>query len=92
MPAAPHYVPEPETKVALDYAELAIIDLAKANTVEDRKQLAVQAVDAVERQEYTIAQAERVFDVADIPFSGVSEEKKTRVRWKDERNRFIREL
>ncbi|TFK31163.1 hypothetical protein BDQ12DRAFT_640319 [Crucibulum laeve] len=82
--ATSHYVPGPETKADLDYAELVIIDLAKANTVEGRKQLAVQVVDAVERQgffyvvnhRYTIAQTERIFDIADIPFSGVSEEEK----------------
>lgn len=80
----PHYVPAPPTKADLDYADLAVIDLSNTDTVEGRAQLATQVRDAMTGQGffyvinhgYTAPQAERIFDVADIPFAGVSDEEK----------------
>ncbi|KAH9921818.1 Clavaminate synthase-like protein [Fomitopsis serialis] len=84
LPPVPHYVPAPQTKEPLEYADLTIIDLSKADTYEGRTKLAVQLRDAMVTQGFfyvinhglTQAQNERIFDVADIPFSAVSDEEK----------------
>ncbi|KAH9944883.1 Clavaminate synthase-like protein [Amylocystis lapponica] len=84
FPAIPHYVPAPGTNEDLDYADLTIVDLAKAATPEGRAELAVQVRDAMTTQGffyvinhgYTQTQTDRTFDIADIPFSQVSDEEK----------------
>ncbi|CAA7263311.1 unnamed protein product [Cyclocybe aegerita] len=83
-PVAPHYVPAPRTQENLDYAELPIIDLAKATTPEERLALSVQVRDAMSNQGffyvinhgYTPEQTKRVFDIADVPFTQVREAEK----------------
>ncbi|CAA7263310.1 unnamed protein product [Cyclocybe aegerita] len=83
-PKTAHYVPAPPTKADLDYADLPIIDFAKIDTYEGRKALAEQARNAMSNQgffyvinhSYTAEQTERIFDIADVPFSQVSEEEK----------------
>ncbi|KAF5388847.1 hypothetical protein D9757_005664 [Collybiopsis confluens] len=69
VPAIPHYQPAPPTNEALDYADLAIIDLSKASTTEGCAQLASQVREAMSNMEH-------MFDIADIPFSQVSDEEK----------------
>ncbi|KAH7869542.1 Clavaminate synthase-like protein [Lentinula edodes] len=84
VPQILHYEPAPETTQTLDYADLAIIDLSKADTVEGRAQLAVQVRDAMSNQGffyivghgYSPEQMKRMFDIADVPFSQVSDEEK----------------
>ncbi|KAJ3509886.1 hypothetical protein NLJ89_g4977 [Agrocybe chaxingu] len=83
-PKTAHYVPAPPTKADLDYADLPIIDFAKIDTYEGRKALSEQARDAMSNQGffyvvnhgYTVELTERIFDIADVPFSQVSEEEK----------------
>ncbi|KIM41223.1 hypothetical protein M413DRAFT_27616 [Hebeloma cylindrosporum] len=83
-PETPHYVPAPETKADVDYADLPIIDLSKVSTPEGRLALAQQARDAMSNQGFfyvinhglTSAQTGRMFDIADVPFARVSEEEK----------------
>ncbi|KAJ7581201.1 Clavaminate synthase-like protein [Mycena floridula] len=84
VPAIPHYVPAPVTSEKLDYADLVVIDLTKASTFEGRQQLAAQVREAMSSYGFfyvinhgsSPAQTERIFDIADIPFSGVSDEEK----------------
>ncbi|KAJ3992147.1 Clavaminate synthase-like protein [Lentinula boryana] len=83
--ALPEYVPPPATTEPLDWAELAIIDLSKANTPEGRKALAEEVVQAMNTQGffyvinhgYTLEQTRRMFAIASSTFDDVdSEEKK----------------
>ncbi|KAF8842792.1 Clavaminate synthase-like protein [Paxillus ammoniavirescens] len=84
IPQPPRYIPAPPTNEKLDYADLAIIDLSKGTTPAGRVQLAREVRDAfrthgffyVINHGYTQAQTDRMFDIADIPMSGVSEEEK----------------
>ncbi|KAF8646663.1 hypothetical protein AX16_007161 [Volvariella volvacea WC 439] len=84
-PELPHYIPAPETKHDLDYADLPIIDLSQATTPDGRAQLAIQARDAMRHHGffyvinhgYTAEQTARMFDIADVPFAHVSEEEKS---------------
>ncbi|KAK2460814.1 hypothetical protein APHAL10511_007284 [Amanita phalloides] len=84
LPEIPHYVHAPATQKQLDFADLPIIDLAKAGTPEGRAALAVQTRDAmtahgffyVINHGYTPEQSGRIFDIADIPFSRVSDDEK----------------
>ncbi|KAH7915946.1 Clavaminate synthase-like protein [Hygrophoropsis aurantiaca] len=84
LPHAPHYVPAPGAKEDLDYADLAVIDLAKASTPAGRTELASEVKAAllehgffyVINHGYSQTQTERMFDIADVPFSGVPEEEK----------------
>ncbi|KAG6872988.1 hypothetical protein C0995_004364, partial [Termitomyces sp. Mi166 len=84
LPEVPHYVSAPVTKVDLEYADLPIIDLSKASTPEGRLALSVQVRDAmmehgffyVINHGYTLAQTERIFDIANIPFDHVTSEEK----------------
>ncbi|EPQ50558.1 Clavaminate synthase-like protein [Gloeophyllum trabeum ATCC 11539] len=86
LPPTPHWVPAPPTKEELEYADLAVIDLSKADTPEGRKELAVQARDAISKQGFfyainhgwTQAQTDRIFDIADVPFAQVTPEEKQR--------------
>lgn len=80
----PHYTHAPVTKANLEYADLAIIDLSKAGTLEGRLELAKDVREALRNQGffyvvnhgYTSAQMARIFDIADIPFAHVSEDEK----------------
>ncbi|CCM06830.1 uncharacterized protein FIBRA_09133 [Fibroporia radiculosa] len=84
IPPVPHRPPVAPTQEALEYADLAIIDLAKAETAEGRAELAVQLRGALSthgffyviNHGYTQAQNERIFDIADLPFTHFSEEEK----------------
>ncbi|KAF5393085.1 hypothetical protein D9757_001267 [Collybiopsis confluens] len=80
----PHYEPAPPTKEPLDYAELPIVDLSKASTYEGRLELAVQVRQAMSEHGFFYAvnhgyskeQMDRVFDIADVLFTQVSDEEK----------------
>ncbi|KAI0341626.1 Clavaminate synthase-like protein [Trametopsis cervina] len=80
----PHYQHAPPTKENLVWANLAIIDLAKASTAEGRAELAPLARDAMRNigffyvVNHGLSQAEvdRVFDIADLPFSQTSDSEK----------------
>ncbi|PCH36841.1 Clavaminate synthase-like protein [Wolfiporia cocos MD-104 SS10] len=84
FPPIPHYVPAPVTSESLEYADLAVIDLSKIITSEGRAELTQQVCKAMKEQGffyvinhgYTQAQNDRIFDIADIPFSLVSDEEK----------------
>ncbi|KAJ7620240.1 Clavaminate synthase-like protein [Roridomyces roridus] len=84
VPQVPHYASAPVTKENLQYADLAVIDLAKAHDVEGRAQLALEVAEASKTQGffyvvnhgYTAAQTERMFDIADVPFSCVEADDK----------------
>ncbi|KAG2058139.1 Clavaminate synthase-like protein [Suillus hirtellus] len=84
VPQTPRYVPALPTKEKLQYADLAIIDLSKAATAEGRAELAVELREALTshgfcyiiNHGYTQTQNERMFDIADIPMSGVPEDEK----------------
>ncbi|OBZ66835.1 1-aminocyclopropane-1-carboxylate oxidase 9 [Grifola frondosa] len=86
LPPVAHYVPAPPTKENLDYADLAIVDLSKAQTAAGRAELAAQVKEAMSGQGffyvvnhgYTQAQTERMVDIADIPFTLVDDEEKRR--------------
>lgn len=84
LPSIPYYVPGPVTQENLDYADLAIIDFAKASTPEGRAELAIQARDAMREQGffylinhgYTQEQNGRMFDIADVPLAQVGDDEK----------------
>ncbi|OCH85893.1 Clavaminate synthase-like protein [Obba rivulosa] len=84
LPQIPHYVPAPGTSEPLEYADLVVIDLAKAKSPEGRAELAVQVHDAMITQGFfyvvnhglTPVQNARMFDIADVPFSQVPEDEK----------------
>ncbi|KAL4245870.1 iron/ascorbate-dependent oxidoreductase family protein [Abortiporus biennis] len=84
LPPVPRYIPAPRTKEDLEYADLAFIDLSKASTAEGRAELAIQVRDAVKEHGFfyvinhgwTQEQNDRIFDIADVPFSQVSDEEK----------------
>ncbi|KJA19089.1 hypothetical protein HYPSUDRAFT_89571 [Hypholoma sublateritium FD-334 SS-4] len=84
VPETPRYIPAPKTRAVLEYADLPIIDLASAGTLEGRIALAAQARDAmtdhgffcVINHGYKPAQTERIFDIADVPFSRVDDAEK----------------
>ncbi|OAX33794.1 Clavaminate synthase-like protein [Rhizopogon vinicolor AM-OR11-026] len=83
-PCVPHYVAAPPTKENLAYADLAIIDISKGDTEEGRSALAIEVRDAllkhgffyVVNHGYSEAQTARMFDIADVPFSAVSDSEK----------------
>ncbi|KAK7042577.1 Clavaminate synthase-like protein [Favolaschia claudopus] len=84
IPPAARYIAPPVTQEKLDYADLAIIDLSKANDPKGLAELAAQVADAMKTQGFfyvinhgfTASQTERMFDIADVPFSRVSSEEK----------------
>ncbi|KAF9230440.1 hypothetical protein BU15DRAFT_69194, partial [Melanogaster broomeanus] len=83
LPPTPHYNPASPTRADLDYADLPIIDLAKAQSSEERQQLAFQVQDALLTHGFFyvvnhgyLRSKVRMFDIADIPFSGVSDDEK----------------
>ncbi|KAH0826421.1 hypothetical protein J3R83DRAFT_5396 [Lanmaoa asiatica] len=79
LPECPRYIAPPPTQLDLDFADLAIIDLSKAHTPEGRAELAPQLRDALRtngfvyalNHGYTQAQRDRIFDIADVPFTAV---------------------
>ncbi|CCM06178.1 uncharacterized protein FIBRA_08420 [Fibroporia radiculosa] len=83
-PSIPHYIPAVPTNEPLDYADLVIIDIAEAHTAEGRAKLALQLREALTTQGffyvvnhgYSQSQTDRIFDIADVPFSLVSNEEK----------------
>ncbi|KAI0089598.1 Clavaminate synthase-like protein [Irpex rosettiformis] len=83
-PPVPHYVHAPLTKENLTYADLGIVDLAKAATAEGRAELAATARDALHNIGFFYVvnhglsqpETERMFDIADVPFSQVPEKDK----------------
>ncbi|KAF8888034.1 hypothetical protein BD779DRAFT_474689 [Infundibulicybe gibba] len=84
LPKALHHISPPPTTANLDYANLAIIDLAKYNSPEGRAELVKEVREALStvgffyviNHGYTQEQTRRIFDIADIPFSQVSTEDK----------------
>ena len=68
----------------VEYADLAIIDLSKASTPEGRVTLANEVRDALNttgffyviNHGFTQEQTDRMFDIANVPFSQVSDEEK----------------
>ncbi|KAG2040734.1 hypothetical protein BDR03DRAFT_1029402 [Suillus americanus] len=83
-PYVPHYVAAPPSKETLDYADLAIIDISKADTEEGRDALAIEVREAllnhgffyIVNHGYPQDQTDRMFDIADLPFSAVSDSEK----------------
>ncbi|KAI0797314.1 Clavaminate synthase-like protein [Irpex lacteus] len=90
QPPVLHYVPAPSTKQDLEYADLAIIDLSMANTAEGRAELAALARDALHKIGFFYVvnhglsppETERIFDIADVPFSQVPDQEKEEFRAK----------
>ncbi|KAG2136002.1 hypothetical protein DEU56DRAFT_913091 [Suillus clintonianus] len=84
LPYVPHYVAAPPTRETLEYADLAIIDISKADTEEGRAALAIEVREAllnhgffyVVNHGYSQDQTGRIFDIADLPFSAVSDSEK----------------
>ncbi|KAG1747855.1 Clavaminate synthase-like protein [Suillus paluster] len=84
LPYVPHYVAAPPTKETLEYADLAIIDISKAATEEGRAALTLELREAllshgffyVVNHGYSQAQTARMFDIADVPFSAVTDGEK----------------
>jgi isopenicillin N synthase-like dioxygenase len=83
-PKIPHYIAAPITNEPLEYADLAIIDLSKADTSEGRADLARQVYGAMSTQGFFYVinhglspeETERMFDIGDSAFTQVSEEEK----------------
>ncbi|EED80272.1 predicted protein, partial [Postia placenta Mad-698-R] len=73
-----------EISSAVEYADLAFIDLSKMDTPEGRAELTAEVRNALNVQGFfyvinhglTQAEASRMFDIGDVPFSQVSEEEK----------------
>ncbi|KAG1817396.1 hypothetical protein EV424DRAFT_1347978 [Suillus variegatus] len=84
LPECPHYIPPPETKEDLEFADLPIIDLSKVHTPEGRAELYPQLRDALRthgflyaiNHGYKQAQRDRIFDIAGVPFNNVSPDEK----------------
>ncbi|EGO01202.1 hypothetical protein SERLA73DRAFT_105819 [Serpula lacrymans var. lacrymans S7.3] len=84
VPYAPRYIHPPSSNEKLDYADLAVIDFSLVGTTEGRTELAKQVKDAllthgffyIVNHGYTQLQTDRIFDIADIPLSGVSDAEK----------------
>jgi len=82
LPECPRYVAPLPTQLDLDFADLAVIDLSKAHSPEGRAELAPQLHDALRtngfvyaiNHGYTQAQRDRIFDIADVPFTAVPPE------------------
>ncbi|KAG6826198.1 hypothetical protein H0H92_000760 [Tricholoma furcatifolium] len=83
LPEIPRHIPPSPTDENLDFADLAIIDLAKYGTPEGNAELVSQVRDAMRtigffyviNHGYTPEQTRRMFDIAEIPFSVSDEEK-----------------
>ncbi|KAG6902465.1 hypothetical protein C0995_016327 [Termitomyces sp. Mi166 len=83
LPQAPRHIAPPPTKENLDFADLAIIDLAKFGTPEGKAQLVQDVRNAMStvgffyviNHGYTQEQNRRIFDIAEVPFAVSDEEK-----------------
>ncbi|KAG1900126.1 Clavaminate synthase-like protein [Suillus fuscotomentosus] len=84
LPYVPHHVAAPPTKENLEYADLAIIDISKASSEEGLAALAIELREAllkfgffyVVNHGYSQTQTARMFDIADVPFSAVTDGEK----------------
>ncbi|PBK90715.1 Clavaminate synthase-like protein [Armillaria gallica] len=84
LPEPPPYVFPAPTKVDLEYADLAIIDLSKASTEAGRAELTAQVREAMNKQGffyavnhgYTPEQTARIFSIANMAFDNVDEKEK----------------
>ncbi|KAI0303681.1 Clavaminate synthase-like protein [Multifurca ochricompacta] len=85
LPPVPHWTSIEPTGEKLEWAELEVIDLARAKTTEGRTEQVEKARNAMHNQGFFYvvnhgldkAQVERIFDIAAVPFEQVgSEEKK----------------
>lgn len=84
LPPVPKWVTAPATKEQLEYADLPIVDFSKAKSPEGRAELTDQVRKAmttsgffyVVNHGYTQEQRDRIFDIADLTFSGVSMDEK----------------
>ncbi|KAG2364250.1 hypothetical protein BDR07DRAFT_1608275 [Suillus spraguei] len=80
LPECAHYIPPPETKEELEFADLPIIDLSKVHTPEGRAELYPQLRDALRTMAFSTLSImrDRIFDIACVPFNDVSpDEQKT---------------
>ncbi|KAJ8597710.1 Clavaminate synthase-like protein [Rhizopogon salebrosus TDB-379] len=81
LPYVPHHDAAPPTKADLEFADLAVIDISKADTEEGRAALAIEVKNALRNHGffyvvghgYPQAQTARMFDIADVPFSAVND-------------------
>ncbi|TBU57582.1 Clavaminate synthase-like protein [Dichomitus squalens] len=84
LPPVPHYESASVTQEDIDWADFPIIDISKSSTPEGRAELANIVRDAMRTYGFiyvvnhglTQAQNDRMVDIADIPFSQVSEDDK----------------
>ncbi|KZT08212.1 Clavaminate synthase-like protein [Laetiporus sulphureus 93-53] len=84
FPPVPHHERLSTTTESLEWADLPIVDLSKADTPEGRAQLALRVRDAMSKEGFfyvinhglTQAQNDRMFDIADVPFSLVGDDEK----------------
>ncbi|KAJ6498545.1 hypothetical protein C8R47DRAFT_1175638 [Mycena vitilis] len=84
LPHAPKYRTPPTAEAELEYADLPIIDLSKAQDAKGRAELTAQMSTAMQTRGffyavnhgYTASQTERMFDIADVPFTGVDPDEK----------------
>ncbi|TCD61508.1 hypothetical protein EIP91_008305 [Steccherinum ochraceum] len=83
-PPVPHYVPAPVATETLEYADLAVIDLAKFGTREGKAKLTAEVRSAMKDKGFfyvinhglTQQETDRMFDIANVPLAQVSEEEK----------------
>ncbi|KAG6856576.1 hypothetical protein H0H87_002964 [Tephrocybe sp. NHM501043] len=83
LPEIPRHVPPSPTTEKLDFADLAIIDLAKFGTPEGKSKLVQDVRNAMStvgffyviNHGYTQEQTRRIFDIAEIPFRVSDQEK-----------------
>ncbi|KAG1733322.1 hypothetical protein EDB19DRAFT_1929108 [Suillus lakei] len=68
LPYVPHYIAAPPTKETLEYADLATIDISKADSEEGCAALAIELREALLHHDFSYVTA-HMFDIADIPFS-----------------------
>ncbi|KAK0480923.1 Clavaminate synthase-like protein [Armillaria novae-zelandiae] len=72
-----HYVPPSVTQESLDYADLPIIDLSKGPHPEEvREAMQTYGFFYVVGHGLSLSENQQIFDIADIPFSVVSDEEK----------------
>ncbi|KAI0800148.1 hypothetical protein C8Q74DRAFT_394695 [Fomes fomentarius] len=82
LPECPHYLPQPPSTENLEWADIPIIDLSKAKTAEGRRALVPLVRDAFRthgffygvNHGYTSTQKDRMFDIANVPFTLVGPE------------------
>ncbi|KAK0481287.1 Clavaminate synthase-like protein [Armillaria novae-zelandiae] len=72
-----HYVPPSVTQESLDYADLPIIDLSKGPRPEEvREAMQIYGFFYVVGHGLSLSENQRIFDIADTPFSVISDEEK----------------